>query len=154
MSRSTDKQRRRKERKARQAKRTALKPAPVGYDADEPLPANWLTRPDEARLKQVLAYHRRTLPPGKRPPNEESHARLHVLVEDMNAAHEPAAVSRAMERLLADGLKRHDAVHAVAFLLTRHLDEEQRLPEEAREACEIELSQLTRARFEQLIGLR
>jgi hypothetical protein len=48
------------------------------------------------------------------------HATFHVVVESQIAEGE-LRVSRAMERLTAEGLDRHEALHAVASVLAQHL---------------------------------
>lgn len=51
----------------------------------------------------------------------EVHASLHVAVETQIAAVEPPAVLLALRRLMAEGLSRHDAVHAIGWLAAEHL---------------------------------
>jgi hypothetical protein len=88
---------------------------PVDYDADRaPDPAAWLAAEEPARLAAVEAHHR-TPPRGHPPtPAPRVHAALHVVVEEQLATGDPPAARRALERLLASGRSRHDAVHAIA----------------------------------------
>jgi hypothetical protein len=89
--------------------------APYPYDADAaPDPAAWLALDEDERMLSVQLYHRRA---GIPVPNESAHAAAHAVVENQLAAGDPAAVPRAIERLRAGGLDRHDAVHAIAAIL-------------------------------------
>jgi hypothetical protein len=45
---------------------------------------------------------------------------MHVTVENQLAEHHPAATD-AMNRLVADGLRRHDALHAIGSVLAEEL---------------------------------
>ena len=58
----------------------------------------------------MLHYHRRA---GIFPPNEQLHATFHVVVENQIALGDELPVRRAVDRLMAEGLDRHQAVHAV-----------------------------------------
>ncbi|HLI10827.1 MAG TPA: DUF1841 family protein [Alphaproteobacteria bacterium] len=87
----------------------------LGYNPDTaPDPEEWLARDEDERLIAVRAYHRRA---GIEVPNEVAHAGLHVIVENQIAAGDPPPVQQAMERLMAGGLDRHEAVHAVAAVV-------------------------------------
>jgi hypothetical protein len=84
------------------------------YDPERPPAANaWLALSEDKRLALVAAYHRRV---GIRPPNPRLHAVLHTIVENQIAEHVVEA-ERALERLMAQGLDRHDAVHAIGWVL-------------------------------------
>jgi hypothetical protein len=90
------------------------------YDpAAAPDPADWLALDEDERLAAVLVQHRLT---GVPLPNEDVHAALHVVIETQIAEGEPR-VCRAIERLVAAGLDRHDAIHAVGSVLVRHLND-------------------------------
>jgi hypothetical protein len=49
------------------------------------------------------------------------HASLHVLVESQLASNEPPEALIAAQRLMAGGLSRHDAVHAVGWVAAEHM---------------------------------
>lgn len=52
-------------------------------------------------------------------PNAKIHAAVHVVVENQLAlGDEVPAVQRAARRLMEEGLDRHDAIHAIANVLT------------------------------------
>ena len=48
------------------------------------------------------------------------HAVLHTIVENQIAMGDATPVPEAMDRLMAEGLDRHEAIHAVASRLTEH----------------------------------
>lgn len=84
-----------------------------GYDPDRgPDPQEWLALPEEERHALVSAAH-----PGAPP----MHVSLHVVVESQVASGLPAAARETVERFVAQGVRRHQAVHAVAGVLTKHL---------------------------------
>jgi hypothetical protein len=89
------------------------------YDAGEPLDhEGWLRIDEAARAELVLRYHRKKK---VRLPNLQLHATMHVVVENQVAMREEIPVHRTLERLMAEGLDRHDAVHAIGSVLARHL---------------------------------
>ena len=51
----------------------------------------------------------------------EGHVTLHVIVENQLALGDPPQARAALARLRAAGLGRHEAVHAIASVLVRHL---------------------------------
>jgi hypothetical protein len=79
------------------------------YDPGRPPPANaWLALSEDKRMD-----HRRA---GIRLSNPRLHAVIHTIVESQIAEH-VVEVERALERLIAQGLDRHDAVHAIGWVL-------------------------------------
>ncbi len=85
------------------------------YDADRgPEPAAWGAADEKARLAAVENHHRSLA--GRHPPTPQPrlHAALHVVVESQLASGDPPEARRALARLVAGGLGRHDAVHAIA----------------------------------------
>lgn len=88
------------------------------YDADRtPEPSRWLELDEQARIDLVAAYHRRHHP---ETPQVTLHATFHVIVENQLAENEPAAV-QTLTRLQAEGLTRHDAIHALGSVLAAHV---------------------------------
>ena len=51
-------------------------------------------------------------------PNPRLHATLHVIVENQILLADETPVAATLERLLAEGLDRHDAIHAIASVLS------------------------------------
>lgn len=126
--------------------RRSATPAPTdGYDPRvAPAPARWLALAPQERWARVRSYHE-ALPPGRRPPSLDVHAGLHVTVETQLASADPPQALAALRRLMAAGLRRHDAVHAIGWLAAEHwrraVDEERSVDVEAYAA---ELDSLTR----------
>lgn len=83
-----------------------------------PDPTEWLEADESERIMLVDAYHRDI---GEELPNKQLHALAHVVVENQIAANDPPEARRALIRLLAEGLDRHEAVHAVGALMTEQM---------------------------------
>ncbi|HEX3971523.1 MAG TPA: hypothetical protein VHX19_09370 [Stellaceae bacterium] len=86
------------------------------YDPEiGPDPELWLEADEAERMEWVMAYHREEDGHGMAElEKQEMHAALHAAVESEIASNEPPAARHALERLLAEGLDRHDAIHAIA----------------------------------------
>lgn len=96
----------------------------LGYDPEvAPDPAEWLARDEQERLDMVRTYHRRA---GIALPNERAHAALHAVIENQIAMGDELPVRDTVKRLIAEGLDRHEALHAVALLLTDQIFEHER----------------------------
>ncbi|HEX3885479.1 MAG TPA: hypothetical protein VHW66_22690 [Stellaceae bacterium] len=78
-----------------------------------PEPGAWLALSEDERIGIVEEYHRRIRAPLPRA-RRSAHAIFHVIVEDNLASGEEPVVEAVLERLIGEGLDRHDAVHAVA----------------------------------------
>jgi hypothetical protein len=88
------------------------------YDpAVNPGAGQWLGLDEEERLELVRAHHRRTR---VKLPNQNLHAMAHVVVENQLAEKLPVVVE-TLSRLLAEGLDRHDAIHAIGGVLMEHI---------------------------------
>jgi len=91
------------------------------YDAEAaPDPSRWQELDEDERIMLVEAYHRRA---GIEVPNMKAHATAHAIVENQASMGDELAVRRAIERLMGEGLDRHDAVHAVASVLAVHIND-------------------------------
>ena len=85
------------------------------YNADEqPDPDVWLELDEAERIALVIDYHRRTRVQLENP---EPHAIAHVVVENQVALGDATPVPETLERLIDEGLDRHDAVHAIGSIL-------------------------------------
>jgi len=85
------------------------------YDAnDRPHSATWLELDEDRRVDAVVAYHRRA---GVKLKNPELHAITHVVVENQVALGEPTPVPDTLDRLVDEGLDRHEAIHAIGSIL-------------------------------------
>ena len=80
-----------------------------------PNPGKWLTLSEQAQIELVAAYHRKHR---IRLPNPDLHAAIHATVESQVAAGEELPVAAAVDRLVSEGLDRHEAIHAVGMVLT------------------------------------
>lgn len=88
------------------------------YDPDNaPDPAEWLALEELTRIQLVEEHHRlaRT-----KLPNLKAHAVFHAIVENQVAENLDPVV-RAMTRLTAEGLNRHEAVHAIASVVAERI---------------------------------
>ncbi len=83
-----------------------------------PDPEVWLAMDDGDRTALVSQYHRRA---HIELPNRRIHAALHAIVETQVAMGAETPVQRTLERLQAEGLDRHDAIHAIGSILARQL---------------------------------
>lgn len=90
------------------------------YDPRQtPDPEQWLELSESTRLELVAAYHRATKADL---PNATLHASFHAIVENQ-LAEGLAEVQNALDRLLNEGLDRHDAVHAIGSVLAEQIFE-------------------------------
>jgi hypothetical protein len=78
-----------------------------------PDPQEWLSLDEQERLDLVEDYHRRARIDL---PNEKVHAIAHAVVENQIALGEELNVERTLRRLMAEGLDRHDAIHAIGLV--------------------------------------
>jgi hypothetical protein len=86
------------------------------YDASHaPDPDEWLDADEAERVALVVSYHRVR---GIEVPNMDMHARFHALVETSLAEDDPA-VADALQRLTGGGLDRHEAVHAIGYVMAQ-----------------------------------
>jgi hypothetical protein len=89
------------------------------YDPlDVPAPEEWLDTDEAERLRLVERYHRRAR---VRLPNTVVHATLHVIVENQAALGDEIPVHGTLDRLMKEGIDRHEAIHAVAAVLAEHM---------------------------------
>jgi len=89
------------------------------YDASTPPdPKAWLEADEDERKDAIARYHRRFKGAHPRAESQLAHDTFHVIVENQLAMGEPPQARAALERLLGEGLDRHEAVHAIASRLT------------------------------------
>ena len=89
------------------------------YDPLEaPNPEEWLGLDEQERVDLVRDCHRRA---GIQLPNEKLHATLHAIVEAQIALGEETPAGRIAQRLISEGLDRHEAIHAIGMVLAEHL---------------------------------
>jgi hypothetical protein len=89
------------------------------YNAiEQPDPEIWLELDETERVDLVIDYHRRI---GVQLETPELHAVAHVVVENQVALGEATPVPETLDRLMEEGLDRHEAVHAIGTILMRIL---------------------------------
>lgn len=89
------------------------------YDPDKPPdPDTWFRLDEAERINLAEQYHRRAR---VRLPNVRLHATLHVIVENQVALGHELPVRKTLDRLQAEGLTRHDAIHAIGSVLTNQV---------------------------------
>jgi hypothetical protein len=88
------------------------------YDPlDAPDPLAWLATDEHERQRLIEDYHRRQ---GTTLPDAKAHALIHLAIEGQIAADAPD-VRAALQRLIAEGLDRHEAVHALSFVFVEFM---------------------------------
>jgi hypothetical protein len=78
------------------------------------IPDEWLGLDEGERIYVVEQFHRDT---GVQLPNLFVHAAFHVIVENQLALSDQVVVRDTLQRLIREGLSRHDAVHAIGSVL-------------------------------------
>jgi len=86
------------------------------YDPARPVDTEEWSQLDEGeQIELVEEHHRRAR---IRLPNPRLHAGLHVTVENQVLLGEETPIAAALQRLMGEGLDRHDAIHAIASVLS------------------------------------
>ena len=89
------------------------------YDPNRaPDAAEWSALDESEQIMLVKQYHKRER---VKLPNEAVHAVFHVIVENQIALGEEMNVASTLDRLLLDGLDRHEAIHAIGAVLAGHM---------------------------------
>lgn len=88
------------------------------YDpAVAPQPSEWLELDEGEQIALVEDYHRRA---GIDVPQATVHAAIHAVIE-RQLAEELAPAVNALARLRAEGLDRHESIHALGSVLAEHI---------------------------------
>jgi hypothetical protein len=85
-----------------------------------PASQEWLDMGELSRIALVENYHRKA---GIRLPNVRLHATFHVIVENQAALGDETPAAKTLERLMNEGVDRHEAIHAVASVLSGHIND-------------------------------
>ncbi len=85
-----------------------------------PDPVEWRSMDEDERMLLVLEHHREA---GVELPNEQVHAVVHVVVENQVALGDEMSAQATLERLMREGLDRHEAIHAVGSVLMDFVQE-------------------------------
>jgi iron-sulfur cluster repair protein YtfE (RIC family) len=89
------------------------------YDPERaPDPVRWLAESEAQLIDIIQRYHRRQRTELPRP---RIHAVLHMVVENQIAMGDEVAVAATVQRLVRDGLSRHEAIHAVMHVLLPYM---------------------------------
>ncbi|PPQ29689.1 hypothetical protein CCS01_21020 [Rhodopila globiformis] len=83
-----------------------------------PDPAEWLELDEQERIGLVADYHDEA---GIDLPNVKVHATMHAIVENQIALGDETPVRLKARQLMAQGLDRHEAIHAIASVLIKHI---------------------------------
>jgi hypothetical protein len=90
----------------------------VKYNPEKaPDPEKWRALEEPQRLDAVSTHHRRMR---VKVPKADIHAAIHVIVENQ-LAEGFALATEALDRLRAEGLDRHEAIHAIGSVLIGHV---------------------------------
>lgn len=92
------------------------------YDPDmDPDPAAWLALDEDERLQLVRYAHRSVSREHPAMESVDSHVSIHTIVENQLAMNKPAIVRSKLAELCAQGLTRHEAVHAIGSVIAEHM---------------------------------
>jgi hypothetical protein len=101
------------------------------YDPLEaPDPEEWLAFDEQERIDLVLNYHRKAR---IRLPNAKVHAIVHAMVETQIALGDETPARRTAQRLMDEGLDRHEAIHAIGWVLIEFMSDLMDEPESRAE---------------------
>lgn len=79
---------------------------------------DWLSLDEDERIELVVEHHRREQ---VELPNARVHAVIHVVVENQAAMADDVPTGAALERLVGEGLDRHEAVHAIGGVVVEFM---------------------------------
>lgn len=115
------------------------------YDPEEHVDADeWLKLDEDERAELITAYveeHENSVGPTL------LHAHIHLAIENQVALGEETPVAEAVDRLIAEGLSRHDAIHAVGTCLASLFAATSRGDEISQDSYFDEVGKLTAQRW-------
>jgi len=112
------------------------------YDPFEaPDPAEWLALDEQERIDLAREYHRSA---GIRVPNAKAHAAAHAVVETQIALGDETPARRTAQRLMDEGLDRHDAIHAIGSVLFGVMHDLMQTPDSGADASASYFAELER----------
>jgi hypothetical protein len=120
------------------------------YDPDHtPDPTEWLALDESERLALIVVYHEEA---EVVLPNPVVHAAIHATVENQVALGEELPVRATLERLIAEGLDRHEAIHAIGSVLAEYIyDLSRQQPTDSHEVYFRKLESLTAQRWRESV---
>ncbi len=83
-----------------------------------PDPEDWKALDEFESRRLIEQYHIRKRIPLE---NVTLHAVFHVIVENQIAMGDEMNVAKTLQRLMNLGLNRHEALHAITFVLSKHM---------------------------------
>ena len=95
----------------------------IQYNPNHPIDPEWILLDEEDRIKLVYNYHdqhREAL--DSQHESSVQHATLHAIVESQLAEGHEVPV-KTLERLLAEGLTRHEAIHGLVYAVANFIYE-------------------------------
>lgn len=104
-----------------------------------PDPEKWKALDEQERIELALEYHSRA---DVELPNPHLHSIIHAVVEYQIALGDEYPVQKTLNRLIQEGLSRHDAIHAIGSVLVKYLIGENKSVDISNDYTE-EVSQLT-----------
>jgi hypothetical protein len=121
------------------------------YDpAHAPDPTTWLALDDGVKQAIVEDYHRRAK---VRLPRAPLHAIMHVVIENQIALGDECPTRETADRLMREGLDRHDAIHAIGSVLAGHLSGLMREPPTTGDPNDAYFGELKRLTAESWLAL-
>ena len=85
-----------------------------------PDPEEWLALGEQERIDLARDYHRKA---HIRLPNAKVHATVHAIVETQIALGDETPARRTTQRLMDAGLDRHEAIHAIGWVLIQFMSD-------------------------------
>ncbi len=117
------------------------------YDPERgPDPEWWLSLDESERMNLVQGSPRND----EELPGSRLHAAIHLVVENQIAMGDKTPVAATLERLLAEGLGRHDAIHAIGSVLAKHI----RQSTEYDSSAAVGVDEPSESYVRELLGLR
>lgn len=83
-------------------------------------PTDWLALDEDEQVSLVTEFHEAI---EADLPDVMTHALFHVVIENQVALGDEIPVAAKLSQLRAEGLDRHDAIHALASVLAKHFFE-------------------------------
>lgn len=84
----------------------------------DPDPQEWLSLDEQERMILVEEFHKRAR---IKLPNTILHATMHTIVENQIALGDELPVKQKMQQLMGEGLDRHQAIHAIGWILSAQM---------------------------------
>jgi hypothetical protein len=86
----------------------------------EPDAIDWLAADEQSRIDAIRRYHHRE---GFKAARLDAHVAVHGIVENQIALGDELPVRGTLQRLMAEALDRHDAIHAIGSVRIGHIND-------------------------------